>query len=134
MAIHQVLQGYLRNPPSRVGASDSRELTPLLLLAVLKKITQARAAHRAGDRSLAGFYLGRATCVVDQLRDQLDLENGGRIAHGYEQFYCLIDECLQKALLGETEPLIDLAEEYLNKATDWWVFSGTGFKGQIGHA
>ncbi len=134
MANTQPLQTYLRQTQPRSEAVPVREMTPMLLLGLLKKIAQTRSALRNRDLLSAGFYLGRATCIVDTLRNELDLESGDELALGYEQFYSLIDECLQKATKAEAEHYLDLAEEYLNRASDWWVFSGEGYGGQVGHA
>lgn len=134
MATSQLLQTYLRQNQPQDESVSLRDMTPVLILGLLKKLQLAHGAFVAGDAMSTGFHLGRATSILDALRDDLDLVNGGTTARDYENLYGLIDECLQKAIHADTVHWLNLAEESVLKVSDWWTFSGEGCWGQVGHA
>lgn len=134
MANRELLQTYLRHniPPGE--SASTQDMTPVLMLGLLKKIDQARAALQQHKPMEAGLYMGRATAILDLLRDDLDIESGGQVARDYDRLYGLIDECLQRAVQAEPAHFLNMAEEFSLKLSDWWTFSGEGHWPKAGHA
>lgn len=134
MANKALLQTYLRQRLPVGESASIQDMTPILMLGLLKKIDQAREALHKGSAMEAGLYMGRATAILDQLRDDLDIESGGQPARDYDRLYGLIDECLQRAVQAEPTHFLDMAEEFVLKVSDWWTFSGQGISARVGHA
>ena len=128
------LETYIRrqsNPADHLSTTDT---TSALILGLLKKIEQARNAIDNHKPIQAGLYIGRATAIIDALRDDLDFQAGGQIARDYDRLYGLIDECLQKSTRNNAEAFLATAAEYVFKISNWWTFDGHAHCGQIGHA
>lgn len=134
MANAQLLESYTRYTDPQTEAQPISQSTPMLLLGALYKIEQAREAHLQLNDAARGFYIGRATAIIDALRDGLDIENNASTARHYEEFYGLIDECLQKAVEGNPEKWLLMAQDAISRASDFWVLSDEAHYGLCGHA
>jgi flagellin-specific chaperone FliS len=95
------MEPYARVDIDKSPRASQVEIVQVLIVSALHKIDEARSAHQAGRPVEKGFYLGRATVVVDTLRDALDVEGGGTMAQDFDRVYEHIDLCLQLAV---TEP------------------------------
>ncbi len=88
-----------------------QEVIQMLVNGVVKKIEDALEADANGELTVKGFYLGRATGIIDALRNMLDTVNGGQTATDLDTIYNHVDLCLQAA----TEPANDA---YLHEALE----------------
>lgn len=114
------LEPYIRTTASAAEPDERSELIRALIVSALKKIEQSRQALDAERPVEAGFYIGRATAIVDALRDTLDLESGGRMARDFDRVYDHIDLCLQVAV-GESAPeALDRAREAVCQLSACW--------------
>lgn len=134
MANAQLLESYTRHADPQTETLPVSQSTPMLLLGALYKIEQAREAHLQLNDASRGFYIGRATAIIDALRDGLDLENNSITARHYEEFYSLIDECLQKAVVDDPDKWLLMAQDAVSRASDFWVLSDEAHYGLCGHA
>jgi flagellar protein FliS len=89
-------------------------------MSTLKKIEQSHRALTAGRPVEAGFYVGRATSIVDALRDALDLESGGQMARDFDSIYDHIDTCLQVAVGDAAPEALDRAREAVCRLSALW--------------
>ena len=134
MANTELIQSYVRRSQVEGEAQPSRDMTPMLILGVLRKIEQAREAQQQGNATAKGFFLGRATAIIDSLRNDLDLASGSQSARDYEEFYSLIDQCLQNSVTDRSDKWLDMAEDSVGKASSWWTFTQEAKHGLVGHA
>jgi len=103
MASIALLEPYEHSSSAPTADSRRVEMVQVLIMSGLKKIDQAHKAL-VGDRPVeAGFYIGRATSIVDAMRDVLDMDSGGQMAKDFDSIYDHIDTCLQIAV-GEAAP------------------------------
>lgn len=131
MANAQLLDSYTRHTDLSGEALPIRKATPMLLLGVLHKIELAKNSTNPATR---GFHIGRATAIIDALRDNLDIENKGESARNYDEFYSLIDQCLQNSIDGDPQKWLAMAEDSVSRATDFWVLSDEAHYGLSGNA
>ncbi len=127
------LEPYVRVDAQSNEERDQSGLVQALIMSSLKKIDQARRAFDEGRPAQMGFFIGRATAIVDALRDALDIESGGQTAKDYDQVYEHIDLCLQIAVVEATDETLAQAREAVCKLSVCWrssrhpeeVLSGT---------
>ena len=103
MASIAFLEPYQHSSNSPVAGDHQAQLVRALILSTQKKIEQAHLALLADRAVEAGFYIGRATAIVDALRDALNLESGGQMARDFDCIYDHVDTCLQIAV-GDAAP------------------------------
>jgi flagellar protein FliS len=97
-----IMTAYLKeytNTNNNFGLQPGKqELILMLLDGIVQKIDAAKNAHDRGELTEKGFYLGRATNIVDALRNMLDLRSGGQVAQDLETIYHHVDLLLQAAI------------------------------------
>ncbi len=114
------LEPYVRSTESATDTAEQTSLVQALIMSALKKIDQAHQAHGEGKLVQLGFFIGRATAIVDALRDALDLESGGQAARDFDQVYEHIDLCLQIAVLETTVETLAQAREAVCRLSVCW--------------
>ena len=90
---------------------SSQDIMQMLINGALDKIKQAKTAHDAGHMTEKGFHLGRATNIIDAIRNALDPVNGDQMTKDLDAIYERVDLCIQAAV--EPEYM-----EYLEEALD----------------
>jgi flagellar protein FliS len=103
MASIALLEPYEHTTVAQERADHRSVLIRALIMSALKKIDQSAQALAHERPVEAGFYIGRATSIVDALRDALDLEQGGQVARDFDSIYDHVDTCLQVAV-GDAAP------------------------------
>ncbi len=103
MASIALLEPYEHTATAPEQNDHRAELVRALIMSALKKIDQSSQALKAERQVEAGFYIGRATAIVDAMRDALDMNSGGEMARDFDCIYDHIDTCLQIAV-GEAAP------------------------------
>lgn len=134
MSNAELLQPYARTRATSAPKGGLCKLTPMMLMGVLAKIDQARQAESEGNPVAKGFFLGRATAIIDALRDELDFERGGSVTEDYEKLYSHIDFCLQEAVSSGSEGALMAAEETILQASSWWQATSLDHLQPGGHA
>ncbi len=122
MASIAFLEPYVRNDthPLSPQQENADQMIQLLFLSALKKIDQAATSGREGKPVEQGFYLGRATSIVDALRDALDMEEGGDKARDYDRVYEHIDVCLQVAVYDPDSGALAQARDAIGQLSAVW--------------
>jgi len=99
--------------------SDSKyEIIPMLLNGIIDKINQAKEAERAKSYAEKGFYLGRATGIVDALRNMLNMSD--EISKDLDNIYSHLDLLMQASTEDSTSEYLDEALEILEGITSYW--------------
>ena len=94
-------------PPS------NQEMLLMLINGVTDKIESALDADARGELTEKGFYLGRATGIVDALRNMLNPTTGGQTAQDLDVIYNHVDLCLQAATAPENNAYLHEAMEIM---------------------
>jgi len=111
MASIALLEPYERSTGHTDQPGIEPDLVSVLILGAQKKIDQALAAHFEGNFTAKGFYIGRATSIIDALRDALDLESEGAAGRDYDRVYASIDAHLQLAIEEPVSEPLSCARE-----------------------
>ncbi len=120
MASIALLEPYQHTATAPAQGAQRVELAQALIMSALKKIEQAQLALGGGRPVEAGFYIGRATTIVDALRDALDLEAGGQTARDVDCVYDHIDTCLQIAVAEAAPEALKQAREAVCRLSALW--------------
>lgn len=120
MQYNGLLEPYYRISPVTPTEENLNKLTPVMLSGVLGKIEQARQADRDGNSRAVGFFVGRATAIVDALRNDLDVLNGGMVARQYDNFYNELGIYLEQSVAEDNNAYLDKAEQIILRIADWW--------------
>lgn len=91
-----------------------QEIILMLLNGVSQKIDDAKDAQTRGELVEKGFYLGRATAIVDGLRNMLSLNNGDPLSEDLNVVYNHVDLCLQAATGNDSDHYLDEAAEIID--------------------
>lgn len=89
------------------------EIVQMLVNGVIQKIEAAKDAHERGEMTEKGFHLGRATNIVDALRNMLNLKSGDQTAQDLDTIYNHVDLCLQAAIDPASLHYLDEATEIM---------------------
>jgi flagellar protein FliS len=134
MATIAFLEPYLRGDAAVAAPASHADVVPVLFMSLLRKIEQARRAQDNDRPVEKGFYLGRATAIVDALRDALDLGEGGQLATDLDRIYGHIDLCLQISVGEAAVDPLDLARQAIRQLFTCWPAGQTGPLGTAGTA
>ncbi len=120
MAVIAFLNPYLRTEDPPESPESSSDLVQILILSALQKLEQARMAHDSGRWVEKGFYLGRASGIVDALHDVLQLESAGPSARELGRIYNQIPLYIQTATLEENQGAVARAREAICRLSACW--------------
>lgn len=113
----QPLDAYKR---AKVGTSDSVKVVTLLFDGAANFLRIARRDLERGDIAGKGLYLGKATSIVGELSNSLNMEQGGEIARNLRRLYDFILDRLLKANLNNDAAAIGEAERVLDILRSAW--------------
>ncbi len=120
MQYNGLLQPYYRISPVNKSEENLSEFTPLMLSGVLQKINQARQADKDGNCRAFGFFIGRASSIIDALRDDLDLLHGGLTTQQYDSFYSQLGFFLEQSVAENDNQYLEKAENIIGQIANWW--------------
>lgn len=117
----QAVKRFIRDPELQATLAQRPEYYVLLLMeSAIEKISLARHHCYQQQSVEQGFFIGRATAVVDALRERLDFSHGQQAAQEFDKLYAHVDQCLQTAVTtGNVAPL-DEALRWLEQVHDIW--------------
>ncbi len=98
-------------------APTKYDIVPLLLNGIIEKINQAKEAERAGCYAEKGFYLGRATGIIDALRNMLDTSED--IAKDLDNIYNHLDLLMQASAEDKASDYLDEALEIVESMSSF---------------
>ena len=93
------------------------DIVPLLLNGIIEKINQAKEAERAGCYAEKGFYLGRATGIIDALRNMLDTSED--ISKDLDNIYNHLDLLMQASAEDKASDYLDEALEIVESMSSF---------------
>jgi flagellar secretion chaperone FliS len=91
-----------------VAASDPHRLIVMLLDGALERIATARGCMQRKETAEKARLINRAVSIVGELRNSLDLRNGGQIAANLAELY---DYICRRLLLATTENKVEMLDE-----------------------
>jgi len=99
-------------------AASKYEIVPMLLNGIIDKINQAKEAERAKSYAEKGFYLGRATGIIDALRNMLSMSD--EVSNDLDNIYSHLDLLMQASAEDTSSDYLDEALEILEGVTSYW--------------
>jgi flagellar protein FliS len=91
-----------------VAASDPHRLIVMLMDGALERIATARGCMQRKETAEKARLINRAVSIVGELRNSLDLRNGGQIAANLAELYEYI---CRRLLLATTENKVEMLDE-----------------------
>ena len=91
-----------------VAASDPHRLIVMLMDGALERIATARGCMQRRETAEKARLINRAVSIVGELRNSLDLRNGGQIAANLAELYEYI---CRRLLLATSENRIEMLDE-----------------------
>lgn len=104
-----------------VAASDPHRLIVMLLDGAVERVATARGCMQRSETSEKARLINRAMSIIGELRNSLDLRNGGQIAANLAELY---DYMCRRLLLATTENKVELLDEVgalLREIRSAWV-------------
>lgn len=91
-----------------VAASDPHRLIVMLMDGALERISTARGCMQRNETSEKARLINRAVSIIGELRNSLDLRNGGQIAANLAELY---DYMCRRLLLATAENKAEMLDE-----------------------
>ena len=91
-----------------VAASDPHRLIVMLLDGALERVVTARGCMQRKETAEKARLINRAVSIIGELRNSLDLRNGGQIAANLAELY---DYMCRRLLLATTENKVEMLDE-----------------------
>src|SRR3990170_4023684 len=91
-----------------VAASDPHRLIVMLMDGAIERIATARGCMQRSETAEKARLINRAVSIVGELRNSLDLRNGGQIAANLAELY---DYICRRLLLATTENKVEMLDE-----------------------
>jgi flagellar secretion chaperone FliS len=113
-----------------VAAADSHRLVLMLIDGALERIAMARGFMERGTHAEKSRLLHRAVAILDELRNSLDLDNGGELARNLDSLY---EYMCRRLLQASTENRLTMLDEVSGLLTDIrgaWVAIPAGSRGR----
>jgi flagellar protein FliS len=105
---------------TEISTADRIRIINLLYEGAINFIRIARERLQEGDIPAKGLFIGKATSVVGELANALDMEAGGEVAQNLARLYnFVLDRLLRANARNETPPL-DEAERVLQVLSAGW--------------
>lgn len=91
-----------------VAASDPHRLIVMLLDGAVERVVTARGCMQRNETSEKARLINRAVSIIGELRNSLDLRNGGQIAANLAELY---DYMCRRLLLANTDNKVEMLDE-----------------------
>lgn len=91
-----------------VAASDPHRLIVMLLDGAVERLATARGCMQRNEMAEKARLINRAVSIVGELRNSLDLRNGGQIAANLAELY---DYMCRRLLLATSENKVEMLDE-----------------------
>jgi len=114
----QAIKGY---QAANVTTTDRLRLVIMCYEGCIAHATRAKEEMKRGNLPDKGIYLGKATSIVSELMNVLDMEKGGEIAERLEALYRYILGTFSQANLQNDPESIEEALRVLKELKEGWV-------------
>ena len=91
-----------------VAASDPHRLIVMLMDGAMERIVTARGCMQRNETSEKARLINRAVSIIGELRNSLDVRNGGQIAANLAELY---DYMCRRLLRATTENRVEMLDE-----------------------
>jgi flagellar protein FliS len=91
-----------------VAASDPHRLIVMLLDGAVERVVTARGCMQRKETAEKARLINRAVAIIGELRNSLDLRNGGQIAANLAELY---DYMCRRLLIATTENKVEMLDE-----------------------
>ena len=105
---------------SDVEIASPHRLIDMLYQGAIERIVQAKGAMQYGNAELKGKKINSAVSIVGGLRESLDVDSGGDLAHNLDNLYVYIQRTLSNAHLKNDVTLLDEAMTLLGDLQTAW--------------
>ncbi|MEY4589478.1 MAG: flagellar protein FliS [Pseudomonadota bacterium] len=105
---------------SNVDVASPHKLIDMLFDGAIERIAQAKGAMQFGDIALKGQKISSAISVVGGLRESLNTDSGGDLAHNLDNLYLYVQKILTQAHGKNEVKLLDEASTLLGELQSAW--------------
>lgn len=109
------------NLKQEIATADPHKLTLMLMQGALDRLAYAKGAIDRKDFEGKANFLSRATAIIINLRDTLNMEAGGEIADNLFALYDFMVERISEAHVKNDTALLDDVIKVLTPIRDAWV-------------
>ena len=109
------------NLKQEIATADPHKLTLMLMQGALDRIAYAKGSMERKEYVAKAEYLSKATAILINLRDTLDLKIGGELAENMYALYDYMIERLTEAHVRNSLGLLDEVSSLLAPIRDAWV-------------
>ncbi len=118
--LEPLLQQHSRNETiDQPLPNDPHAYVKVMMQKALDKMCKALTCIQSNSFMEAGFHVGRASTIIDALRDRLDLASGG-LASDFDHFYQQLEEWLILVVKNQDIEKLHESIEALNDICDIW--------------
>jgi len=100
--------------------TDRVQIVLMLYDGILNHIRIAKQKVERGDTMSKGTHLGKATLIVTELSNVLDMEKGGEISMNLRNLYTYVLQRLLYANLNNDVAALEEAEKIIGTIKDGW--------------
>jgi len=104
-----------------VAASDPHRLIVMLMDGALERIATARGCMQRNETAEKARLINRAVSIVGELRNSLDLRNGGQIAANLAELYDYMCRRLLRATADNKLEMLDEVSTLLHEIRAAWL-------------
>ena len=104
-----------------VAAADPHKLIVMLMDGALERIATARGCMERKDMVEKARLLNRAVSIVGELRNSLNLNDGGQIAANLADLYDYMGRSLLKSNADNSTQLLDDVSRLLHEIRGAWI-------------
>ena len=105
---------------SDVEIASPHKLIDMLYQGAIERIVQAKGAMQYGNTEMKGKKINSAVSIVGGLRESLNVDDGGDLAHNLDNLYAYIQNILSTAHMKNDESLLDEASTLLGDLRGAW--------------
>ena len=105
---------------SDVEIASPHRLIDMLYQGAIERIVQAKGAMQYGNIELKGKKINSAISIVGGLRESLNTDVGGELAHNLDNLYVYIQQILAAAHAKNDEAKLDEAATLLGDLQNAW--------------
>lgn len=109
------------NLKQEIATADPHKLTLMLMQGALDRIAYAKGSMERKEYAAKADYLSKATAILINLRDTLDLKVGGELAENMYALYDYMVDRLTEAHVRNNLGLLDEVISLLTPIRDAWV-------------
>ena len=111
-----------------IETTDKVQIVLMLYDGALNHLKRAKLKITSGDHISKGHHFSKATAIVGELSNVLDMENGGDISVNLRRLYNFVLQRLLYANMHNDIKALEEAEEVLNTIRSGWKEMMDGMK------